>query len=84
MVSHDRSGTFSVSLKGGVRFKKRPSARNACIGGALSGKSYGGAAKGAGGRYDTRIQSAFTSAAKSCGGGGARRARRKAAPSEEY
>ena len=46
----------------------RPSAFNACIGAALKGKSYSKPPVGMGGQQDKRIQSAFTSAAKSCGG----------------
>ncbi len=46
----------------------RPSAFNACIGAALKGKSYSTPAVGTGGQQDKRIQSAFTSAVKSCAG----------------
>jgi len=46
----------------------RPSAFNACIGAALRGKSYSKPAPGQGGQQDKRIQSAFTSAARSCSG----------------
>lgn len=53
MVSHDRSDTFSVSMKGGARFKKRASARNVAIGKCMKGKKSGG-------RYDTAFQAEFT------------------------
>ncbi len=46
----------------------RPSGFNACIGAALKGKSYSKPPAGMGGQQDKRIQSAFTAAAKSCGG----------------
>ena len=45
----------------------RASAFNACVGAALKGKTYSKPAPGMGGQRDARIQSAFTSAAKSCG-----------------
>lgn len=45
----------------------RASAFNACVGAALKGKTYSKPAAGMGGQRDARIQSAFTSAAKSCG-----------------
>jgi len=46
----------------------RPSAFNACIGAQLKGKSYSKPPVGTGGQQDKRIQSAFTSAARSCAG----------------
>ena len=46
----------------------RPSGFNACIGAALKDKTYSTPAVGMGGQNDARIQSAFTSAAKSCSG----------------
>ena len=46
----------------------RPSAFNACIGAALKGKKYSKPAAGMGGQRDARIQSAFTSAARTCAG----------------
>ena len=54
MVSHDKSDTFSVSMKGGARFKKRASPRNVDIGKCMEGKP--GPAKG---RYDTAFQAEF-------------------------
>ena len=46
----------------------RPSGFNACIGAALKGKKYSTPAPGMGGQNDLRIQSAFTSAARTCAG----------------
>jgi len=48
----------------------RPSAFNACVGGALKGKTYPRPPVGMGGQQDKRIQSAFTSAVKGCSGRG--------------
>ena len=44
----------------------RASAFNACIGAVLKGQKYATPAPGMGGQKDKRIQSAFTSAARSC------------------
>jgi len=46
----------------------RPSAFNACIGAQLKEKRYPTPAPGMGGQRDVRIQSAFTTAARSCAG----------------
>ena len=46
---------------GGLRFKKRPSAFNVCIGNALRGKRYS-----KGGRYSKEVQGAFKAAVQSC------------------
>jgi len=46
----------------------RSSAFNSCIGAQLRGKTYSKPPEGMGGQKDKRIQSAFTSAAKSCAG----------------
>jgi hypothetical protein len=59
MTSH-KDG-LTVSIDGGLRFKKRPSAYNVCIGKALEG-GHGG------GRYDKAWQQKFANAAKSCAG----------------
>ncbi len=45
----------------------RPSAFNACVGGALEGKSYSKPAKGMGGRNNVAVHQAFYDAAKGCG-----------------
>lgn len=63
MVSHTSLGGLELSIgKGGLRFKKRPSGFNICIGKALKG----GTGPKHGGRYDKDWQAKFTSAAKSC------------------
>lgn len=65
MVSHKAVSGFELSVgKGGVRFSKRPSGYNACIGKALKG----GEGPVNGGRYDTGWQAKFTAAARSCAG----------------
>ena len=45
----------------------RPSAFNACVGGALRGKRYIPPATGMGGRNNKEVHRAFVEAAKSCG-----------------
>jgi len=47
----------------------RPSAFNACIGAQLRGKKYPTPPVGTGGQQDKRIQSAFTSAVRTCAKG---------------
>jgi hypothetical protein len=67
MVSHKKLGGsrgLSVSLDGGLRFTKRSSGYNACIGRALKG----GVGPVDGGRKDKNWQAKFTQAAKSCAG----------------
>ncbi len=60
MVSHTSFGGLELSVgKGGIRFKKRASGFNVCIGKALKG----GHSKG---RYDKAWQDKFSSAAKAC------------------
>jgi len=62
MVSHKSFGGIMLSIGGGgLRFKKRPSAYNICIGKALKGKKYS-----SGGRYSKEVQAAFKSAVNSC------------------
>jgi hypothetical protein len=71
MVSHKKLSGMELTLgKGGLRFKKRASGYNACIGSALKG----GEGPTHGGRYDKSWQSKFTAAAKSCAGRKLRRA----------
>ena len=66
MVSHKSVGGIQLSLGGGgLRFKKRPSQFNICIGKAMKGTKSGG-------RYDKAFQQKFTNAAKGCGRGGAK------------
>lgn len=62
MVSHKSFGGIELSIgAGGLRFKKRPSGYNICIGKELKGKKY---AKG--GRYSKEVQSAFKAAVNKC------------------
>lgn len=61
MVSHKKMSGLDLSLgKGGLRFKKRASSYNVCIGKEMKGKS---PVKG---RYDKQFQAAFTAAAQRC------------------
>jgi hypothetical protein len=63
MVSHKKISGMELSLgKGGLRFKKRASRYNVCIGKALVGKE--GPVHG--GRYDKDWQAKFTAAVKGC------------------
>ena len=65
MVSHKRLGGLMLSIGGGgLRFKKRPSGFNICIGNAMRGQP----GPTHGGRYDTGFQAKFTAAVHSCGG----------------
>lgn len=62
MVSHTSLGGLELSVgKGGLRFKKRPSGYNICIGKKLKGEP--GPKMG---RYDKAFQAKFTAAAKAC------------------
>ncbi len=62
MVSHTSLGGLELSIgKGGLRFKKRASGYNICIGKKLKGEP--GPKKG---RYDKEFQAKFTAAAKAC------------------
>ena len=63
MASHKAVSGFELTLgKGGVRFKKKPSAYNVCIGNQLKG----GRGPTEGGRYDKGWQAEFTKAAQAC------------------
>lgn len=65
MPSHKKVSGYELTVgKGGVRFKKKPSGFNVCIGKALKG----GEGPTHGGRYDKGWQSKFTSAVRSCSG----------------
>lgn len=69
MVSHKKFGGIELSLgAGGLRFKKRKSGYNACIGAAMEGVKHTSLPKGAGGRYDTAFQDKFSAAASTCAG----------------
>lgn len=73
MVSHKKFGGIELSLgAGGLRFKKRPSAFNICIGKAL--KDTAGPSLG---RYDEAFQRKFIEAAKGCGANLSASARKK-------
>ncbi len=45
----------------------RPSAKNACVGAALKGKTFSKPPAGMGGRNNVAVRQAFYDAAKSCG-----------------
>ncbi len=63
MVSHKKISGIELTLgKGGLRFKKRPSRFNVCIGKALKG----GSGPTQGGRYDTAWQGKFKAAVQGC------------------
>jgi hypothetical protein len=65
MTSHKKMSGFVITLgKGGLRFKKKKSAFNVCIGNALKG----GEGPVHGGRYDKGWQAKFTAANHSCAG----------------
>lgn len=62
MVSHKSFGGIELSIgKGGLRFKKRPSPYNICIGKELKGNKYSN-----GGRYSKEVQDSFKDAVKKC------------------
>lgn len=61
-ISHKKFGGIELSLgAGGLRFKKRPSGFNICIGNKMKGTKGGG-------RYDKSFQDKFTNAVHACGG----------------
>ena len=65
MVSHKKLGGLEISIGGGgLRFKKRPSGFNICVGKALKGTP--GPVHG--GRYDKGFQAKFTQAVHGCAG----------------
>ena len=64
MVSHKKFGGIELSLgAGGLRFKKRPSQFNICVGNQLRGT----AGPTNGGRYDKAFQAKFAGVARNCG-----------------
>lgn len=63
MGSHKGVGRLALYVPSPMRFKKRPSAFNVCIGNELRG----GSGPTEGGRYDTGWQKKFVAAAKKCG-----------------
>jgi len=59
MVSHGQVSGIKLTLgTGGLRFRKKASGFNMCVGDELRGKDYASR---------TAVRSAFTSAAKKCG-----------------
>ena len=68
MGSRRGMGRLTVTVPSPMRFKKRASAFNACVGASLRGQRYASPPPGMGGRRDKRIQSAFTSAVHGCAG----------------
>ena len=66
MGSRRGMGRLTVTVPSPMRFKRRPSAYNACIGGALKGASYSKPAINMGGKRDKRIQDAFKAAVNKC------------------
>lgn len=70
MGSRRGMGALTVTVPSPMRFLKRPSAFNACVGARLRGQHYPTPAPGMGGRRDARIQNAFKQAAGACSRGG--------------
>ena len=68
MGSRRGMGRLTVTVPSPMRFKKRSSRYNACIGAQLKGKSYAKPPVGMGGRRNKAVQSAFISAVNSCKG----------------
>lgn len=64
MVSHKKIGGMYFTAPSPIRFKKRASQFNRCVGEKLKG----GAGPTHGGRYDTGWQRTFTAAVQSCRG----------------
>ena len=68
MVSHTSLGGLDLSVgKGGIRFKKKASSFNRCIGAQMTGVSHMDLPEGTGGRYDKSFQQKFVDAAVACG-----------------
>ena len=68
MGSRRGMGRLTVTVPSPMRFVKRASAFNACVGAKLKGQEYSRPPKGTGGRRDKRIQNAFKTAVQSCKG----------------
>lgn len=68
MSSRRGMGRLTVTVPSPMRFKKRASQFNACVGAELRDKRYTRPAPGTGGRRDQRIQSAFRAAVNQCKG----------------
>lgn len=67
MVSHKETGgtSLSVSVDGGLRFKRKPGAHAVCVGKRLKGEP----GPTHGGRYDKDFQARFIAATRACGRG---------------
>ena len=68
MSSRRGVGLLQISVPAPMRFVKRPSAFNACVGARLRGQTYPKPAAGMGGRRNKAVQDAFTAAAQGCRG----------------
>ena len=68
MGSRRGIGRLAITVPSPMRFVKRASAFNACIGATLRGQHYGTPSPGMGGRRDVRIQNAFKAAVQQCRG----------------
>ena len=73
MGSRRGMGRLTVTVPSPMRFKKRASAFNACVGAHLrkppgAVNMYPTPPPGMGGRRDKRIQNAFTQAVRACAG----------------
>ncbi len=64
MVSHKKIGGMRFTAPSPIRFAKRPSQFNRCVGEKLKG----GSGPRNGGRYDKGWQRTFTAAVQSCKG----------------
>jgi len=69
MGSRRGSGILTVTIPSPMRFKKRASAFNACVGARLRGQRYSSPGPGQGGRRNPAVQAAFRSAVQACRGG---------------
>lgn len=69
MGSRRGMGALAITVPSPMRFVKRPSAFNSCVGARLRDQRYPTPAPGLGGKRDQRIQSAFTQAVRACAGG---------------
>lgn len=68
MSSRRGVGALTITVPSPMRFKKRASAFNSCVGARLRGQRYATPPPGQGGRRDVRIQNAFTQAVGACAG----------------
>ena len=68
MGSRRGMGRLTVTVPSPMRFLKRASAFNACVGARLKRQNYPTPPPGQGGKRDKRIQAAFTAAVHACAG----------------